>query len=108
MRQTRSISLPKNSSDISNGPSMKSKRCLAIFAQSNCVESNKATLMVFPAARKILDIEIEIEWSNDHISVATPCQTALGTYELRLGAEDGANKAGIDHLVKTMTYSCGD
>ena len=81
-----------NSSDISNGPSIKSKRCL----------------MVFPAARKILVIKIEIEWSNDHKSVATPCQTALGTYELRLGAEDGANKAGIDHLVKTMTYSCGD
>lgn len=64
--------------------------------------------MVIPAARKILDIKIEIEWRNDHISVAIPCQTALGTYELRLGAEDRANKAVIDHLVKTMTYSCGD
>lgn len=95
-----------------------------MLCQTNVGGSNQATCLIIAAITMhvILNIEMGLELTDEQIAIAIPCQTTLTNWEYKLAAEsylklakelkgkpyalsqDGANKLGVDHLVKTITF----
>ena len=103
--------------------SKQSMRLIAGFSMHNRGGSDQAFSLTLAVAWKVLFLEIDIEINNEQLANGTPCQTTLSNAEYRCASEcflmvvgklkhckyyalsqDAGHRAGLEHLIKMISY----